>query len=142
MYTCIAGDMGIGLNSEQHIYNTAFISSSAAGECHLHPGQHRHLTPFSWSFTVFFIFSVMLYTLPFHIYFCHILTGCIRSHHAVDHFQLCQKILYIIFLYIHICTVLQTQRVHFAFWHKLVYNFKTTSSVLKKKLIEIYHNLL
>jgi len=29
-------------------------------------------------------------------------------------------------------TVLQTKRVHFAFWHKLVYNFKITSSVLKK----------
>ena len=36
-------------------------------------------------------------------------------------------------------TVLQTKRVHFAFWDKLVYNFKITSSVLKK---EIYHNLL
>jgi len=24
------------------------------------------------------------------------------------------------------CTVLQTKRVHFAFWHKLVYNFKIT----------------
>jgi len=31
-------------------------------------------------------------------------------------------------------------RVHFAFWHKLVYNFKITSSVFKKKLIEIDHN--
>jgi len=31
-----------------------------------------------------------------------------------------------------IATVLQTKRVHFAFWHKLVYNFKITSSVFKK----------
>jgi len=30
------------------------------------------------------------------------------------------------------CTVLQTKRVHFAFWHKLAYNFKITSSVFKK----------
>jgi len=29
-------------------------------------------------------------------------------------------------------TVLQTKRVHFAFWHKLVYNFKITSSLFKK----------
>jgi len=40
----------------------AFISSSAAGECHLHPGQHRHLTPFSWTFTVFlFLVSCCIY---------------------------------------------------------------------------------
>ena len=31
---------------------------------------------------------------------------------------------------------------HFAFWHKLAYNFKITSSVFKKKLIELHHNLL
>ena len=36
--------------------HAAFVfHDSAAGECHLHPGQHRHLTPFSWTFTVFYV---------------------------------------------------------------------------------------
>jgi len=33
----------------------------------------------------------------------------------------------------YIATVLQTKRVHFASWHKLVHNFKITSSVFKKR---------
>ena len=31
------------------------------------------------------------------------------------------------------CTVLQAKRVHFAFWHKLVHNFKITGRMEKQE---------
>ena len=46
------------------------ISSSAAWECHLYPGQHRHLTPFSWTFTVFYFQCHVVYTAFFVTKYC------------------------------------------------------------------------